>query len=299
MVVFSFTFALSLACIGDPPVADRALARVSNPARPVWMFRYGPSGWTRDPEPIAHSMSSLGLGQMANRLVLTTQCFWKDCGSIFWMHRVGPPVHAIATTDLEHWSPLMWRLVDPEERIPIDTELRQDGREIWYYGTPRGEEGDPALRVDPHTIYRATIAGERVVDPTPMITGPQLADPAPIRLGGETLLWLTTRPGQAVGLARGEPLAIVREWPGISVPHASRVGEEIWVWAHRIDRGRHVPVLSRSTDGETWSPFTAVLDMNGLDGCANPVGAQFLGTPLVFCVQEPLTPSPSIPGSSG
>ena len=81
---------LALGCLGDQPVAGAAIGPGQD--RPVWMFERTKDGWKRRAEPIAHSVSSLGLGVVGDRLVLTMQCFWGDCGSVLHRHRVGPPV---------------------------------------------------------------------------------------------------------------------------------------------------------------------------------------------------------------
>ncbi len=277
-----------LGCMGDRPVAGAALG--SGSSRPVWLFELTASGWERRPEPVAHSVSSLGLGVVGDTLVLTMQCFWGDCGSELQRHLVGPPVHLLWTKDLQTFHPDMTRLVDPEDRVPIDTEVREPD-EVWYYGTAAGVRGDPAKHADPHVIYKARRVGDRVVEPVEIIRGPGLADPAPLKVAGEQLLFLTTRPGHAVGLAMGSPMAVNREWTGVSVPHAMEVDGEVWLWAQRVEKGRTFPARIRSLDGgKSWGQWDTPLPMDGVDNCGNPVGAVFQGRPVVFCVSEPLHP---------
>jgi len=280
-----------LGCVIDPPVASRALGADAHTGRAVWMFRQTDGGWARSATPVAHAMSSLGLGMVDGAVVLTAQCWWDDCGSLLWRHIVGPPVHGIQSTDLEQWSPVMWRLVDPEDRVPIDTELRPtaDGAEVWYYGTPSGQLGDPAMFDTPHTIFSARVEGERLVDPVARMTAPHLADPAPVTFRGQEMVFLTVRPGHAAGLAMGEPLQIVHTWEGVSVPHGVVVGDALWLWAHRVEEGRFVPVRSVSADGRHWSPWEAILPTAGTS-CANPVGAVVQSEPVVFCVEEQVQP---------
>jgi len=278
-----------LGCWGDGPVAGAALGPGSD--RPVWMFRYGPGGWERHPEAVAHSVSSLGLGTVDGQLVLSMQCFWGDCGSETKRKRVGPPVHFLATSDLKTFEPGMIRLVDPDDRVPIDTEMRsgQGTSVVWYFGTESGMTGDPAHHASTHRIYRARVDGTRLVEPVLMLDGPGLADPAPIEVGGETLLFLTTLPGRQIGMAKGTPLTIQRTWSGVSVPHAMSVGTELWLWAQTVREGRMIPVRSKSADGgQTWTDWESPLPLDGLEGCGNPVGAVFDKTPVVFCVTEPV-----------
>ena len=277
---------LALGCLGDPPVAGAAVGPGDD--RPVWMFERTREGWTRRAEPIAHQVSSLGLGVVGDRLVLTMQCFWGDCGSILHRHRVGPPVHALWTDDLETFHPDMARLDDPSDRVPIDTEMR-DPDEVWYYGTEAGAVGDPAKHTQPHVMFKARREGDRIVEPVEMMRGPGLADPAPLTVHDETLLFVTTQPGHAIGVASGDPLTIFREWKGVSVPHAMIVEGEVWLWAQRVVNGRMIPVRTRSLNGgKNWGSWDMPLSMDGIEGCGNPVGAVFQGRTVVFCVTEPV-----------
>lgn len=283
-----------IGCFGNPsstdgPVAGAALGPGDD--RPVWMFRLRNGTWNRSDDPIAHSASSLGLGVSEGELVLTMQCFWGNCGDERKRTEIGPPVHALKTADLKTWTAAMWRLEDPDDRVPIDTEIREGT--VWYYGTRAGMMGDPAEHRDAHTLYRARISGDRLVKPVAMFSSPGAADPAPLTLDGETVLFATTRPGQAIGMIRGNPLTLQREWSGVSVPHAMEVQGQIWLWAQTVRGGRMTVVRSISEDrGQTWSDWTTPLPLDGLDGCGNPVGAVFDGSPVVFCVSEPLRLKP-------
>ena len=275
---------LTLLACSDPPVAGRTLDP-QRTDRPVWMFRQAAQGWVRNPTPIAHGLSSLGLGTNGDELMLTAQCFWGECGSIVWRHLVGPPVHALSTRDLQTWTPQMWRLVDPDDRVPIDTELRDTW--VWYYGTEAGQHGDPALRAEDHTIYKARVSDDRLVEPTVVLSGAHLADPAPISFNGQDMLFLTTLPGREVGQAMGDPLRVTQTFKHVSVPHAMVVDDELWLWAHTVRDGKHVPVRAVSKDGQKFTSFEAVLPTDGVD-CANPVGTVWQSQPVVFCVSEPL-----------
>ena len=278
-----------LGCWGDKPVAGAALGPGTE--RPVWMFRLGADGWRRNKEPVANSASSLGLGVVNDRLVLTMQCFWGDCGSESKRHEIGPPVHWLSTADLERFEPGMIRLVDPDDRVPIDTEMRakKGTSYVWYFGTQAGVLGDPAKHADAHNIYRAAVESSRLVRPTLMISGTGLADPAPLDVGDQQMVFLTTQPGRQIGMAQGTPLTIQKTWDRVSVPHAMLVGEDIWLWAQTVRFGKMVPVRTTSSDqGQTWSDWDAPLPLDGLEGCGNPVGAVFKETPVIFCVTEPL-----------
>lgn len=280
---------IMMGCWGDQPVADAAIGPGTD--RPVWLFEKTTTGWQRRPEPVAHSVSSLGLGLDSSRLILTAQCFWGDCGSEAKRAEIGPPVHTITTTDLQTFEAGMLRLVDPEDRVPIDTEYRSSsaGDQIWYYGTEAGTPGDPAEHKATHRIYSARVEKNRLVHPTLELQGPGLADPAPLTVDGQTLLFVTTLPGRAIGMATGNPRQVTKTWTGVSVPHAMLVDDEIWLWAQQVQAGRMVPVRVRSKDrGQTWTDWEAPLPLDGIDGCGNPVGGVFQDTPVVFCVTEPI-----------
>lgn len=273
----------------DDPVAGAAIGPGSE--RPVWMFQLNGEQWSRSTEAIAHRASSLGLGVSGGSLVLTMQCFWGDCGKESLRHSVGPPVHAITTRDLSVWKPAMWRLVDPEDRVPIDTEIRGD--RVWYYGTEAGMRGDPAKHRAEHMLYAATIAGDRMVEPTVVFQGLGVADPAPLTVGEASVLFMTTKPGMEIGMAAGSPLRLTKTWPNVSVPHAMTVGDEVWLWAQTVRDGRLTPVRSISRDGgRQWTDWDAPLQTADIGGCGNPVGSVFNGVPVVFCVTEPLMVPP-------
>ena len=278
-----------LGCWGDKPVAGAALGPGVD--RPVWMFQQGPKGWVRKDTAVAHGVSSLGLGRVGNRLVLTMQCFWGDCGSESKRREIGPPVHLLSTTDLKIFNAGMLRLVDPDDRVPIDTEMRENQgvSEVWYFGTQSGMKGDPALHADAHNIYSATVEGSRLVNPQLKISGRGFADPSPIDVDGKTLLFLTTIPGRQIGMAEGSPLTVQKTWDGVSVPHAMIVGQQIWLWAQTVRAGRMIPVRSISNDaGQSWSDWEAPLPLEGLEGCGNPVGDVLNESPVIFCVTEPI-----------
>ncbi len=278
-----------LGCWGDKPVAGSAIG--PGDERPVWMFQYGDGGWTRREKPVAHSASSLGLGVVDDRLILTMQCFWDDCGSEAKRREIGPPVHWLSTTDLQTFEPGMARLVDPDDRVPIDTEMRQvNGSSlVWYFGAHAGMMGDPAKQSSAHGIYRATVEGSRLVRPEKMLSGTGLADPAPLQVRGGQVVFITTVPGHQIGMATGEPLTVQKRWERVSVPHAMTVKSEIWLWAQTVRAGKMIPVLATSGDGgQSWSEWASPLPLQGLEGCGNPVGAVFKEPPVVFCVTEPL-----------
>lgn len=276
-------------CVPDVPASGPVLVENPDARTHVWMFRSTNGVWTRHPSPLAHSMSSLGVGNLGDTLVLTGQCWWGSCGSEIHRWLSGPPVHGIQTRDLVTWTPAMWRLDDPAGMIPIDTEIvvRPEGTSLWYYGVPVGPRGDPAKRTADHRLRRASLDDGQFVQPVDVVVGPHLADPIPVWFRGERLLFATSRPGAEVSQYSGDPPVSVQTWKGVSVPHAMVVDDELWLWAQRIRNGRRSPVRARSSDGRTFTEWETPLPNPGKEDCANPVGTVFRGEPVMFCLSEP------------
>jgi len=108
---------------------------------------------------------------------------------------------------------------------------------------------------------------------------------------GQTLLFATTRPGSEITLYAGDPLARVRSWPDVSVPHAFVHDGVLQLWASRWVGSQQVAVRATSTDGRTFSAWEQPLPMAGLRHCASPVGASWQGRVVVLCVDEdPIVP---------
>ena len=103
---------LLIACTWiDPPVVEAVVGPDPGAERHVWLFRQQPDGrFLRDEEPLAHSLSSLGLEVVEEALVLTAVGVWLGSVSEWRREWWGPPVHALRTVDLETWEPLLWRL---------------------------------------------------------------------------------------------------------------------------------------------------------------------------------------------
>jgi hypothetical protein len=278
----------------DPPVVEAVVGHDPGAERHVWLFREQADGtFQRDPAPFAHSLTSLGLAVVDDTLVLTALGVWMGSISEWRRNWLGAPIHGLSTTDLETWKPIIWRLHrDPADRAPIDPQLHvtPDGLSLFYLAVPPMERGDPALAPTDRTISRAKVDGGATWD-ADVLTAPTLADPSPVSFLGQDWLFATTRPGNEITLFAGEPLARVRTWSGVSVPHAFVHDGKLELWANRWLGGQQVAVRTLSADGRNFTAWQQPLPIEGLRHCASPVGASWQGKIIVVCVDElPVVP---------
>jgi hypothetical protein len=68
------------------------------------------------------------------------------------------------------------------------------------------------------------------------------------------------------------------------------VDDTLWLLATQITNGRPQAVRSTSKDGIEFTDFEPFLPLGAEEVCSSPVGAQFKGKTVVFCVEEPIQP---------
>ena len=118
--------------------------------------------------------------------------------------------------------------------------------------------------------------------------GQGIADPSPIRHGGQLHVFATSR-GNIVHLT-GEPLTPFQSLHGATVPFAVEVEGQLMVLAQRNTGGRRQPVLSRvelqtPNTRPSWRPLLKGLEEVGT--CTSPVlGPHPHGGWLMLCVEE-------------
>lgn len=255
----------------------------------VWVFTKDGDArtWVRSATPLAYNVGSLGLGTVEGRLTLVglpmaDQPTWWD--ELFpalrvrgWQASPGMTLEAVAGAS--SWSPVSWTIQDPEAISALDPQPFEGG--FWYYAA-RGAEGDPAAAPGPHALRSSP-------PPAARLLANGLADPTPVRFHGKSLLFATAWPDQVV-LASGDPLTIVRRFPGMSVPFASVISEEgvevLWLVAQAVVQGRRQPVVARSADGLTWTEPAPLLEVGALRSCTSPVLTPIEGGLALFCVEE-------------
>ena len=292
---------LLIACSSSTPIAEEEplsaalLVHEESPRRKLWLFRENGQEFTRQIPHVARDISSLGALMHEGELTLTGICWWPGCGSPEEMakrHELGPLVFGLSTPDLESWTPLQWRLVDPLNYTPIDPQLHigSEGLELWYFGVPGQAHRDPADR-STHDIRRATLESDgRFHAQETVLRAPGLADPAPIEFKGQKLLFATQFAAESIVVYRGTPLQQVARFEGVSVPFPMEVNGELWLLATRVINGRPQAVRAISRDGIQFSEFTSFLPLGSEEVCASPVGTVMDGTAVVFCVEEPILP---------
>ena len=297
-MLFSLTL---LACSSSPspgesePLSAALLVYEENPRRKLWLFKEHQGSFVRQEPHIARDISSLGALVHDGELILTGICWWPGCGSEEEMKRRmerGPLVFGLATSDLQNWKPLQWRLNDPENYTPIDPQLHtgEEGLELWYFGAPGQAHRDPADR-SVHAIRRAPLREDgRFHAAETVLAHPGLADPSPVQFAGEDWLFATQFAAERVLGFRGKPPQEELRFNGPSVPFAVEVRGELWLLATRMVNGMQQPVRAISTDGKQFGAFEAFLPIPPNTPCASPVAAVLNDTVVAFCVEEPVKP---------
>ena len=113
-----------------------------------------------------------------------------------------------------------------------------------------------------------------------------LADPSPVRFGGELLVFATAYPHAVKGYA-GEPLAQFTSMAGLTVPFATVVGDELWLLAQRNVSGGRRPVLARSSDGRSFGSASPIdLGADAPRSCTSPVLGPTADDFVLLCVEE-------------
>ena len=198
-------------------------------------------------------------------------------------------MRALTTADGERWSSRVWRIKQVSAPGVIDPQWLGD--QLWFYAV-EGQGGDPASRGGKHRIcstppqrVRATMDG--------------IADPSPVRFGGQLHLFVTQLPQRVIQLS-GDPLREVRRFDGVEVPFAYVHAGRLHLLAQRAGGGAREPLLASSADGRSWSAFAAVLPPGEvgparppgqrgprpLASCTSPVMGRLNGAWLLLCVEE-------------
>ena len=116
----------ALAGCAEP--ANQLLVNDPDAQRIVWAFTSPDRvSWTRQPEPVAYNMSSLGLDVEADGSLLITGVVEIEPPP--WERYTGPPVRGLRY-DGQRWSPLRVKGQDPEAVSFIDPQPFEGG--FWY-----------------------------------------------------------------------------------------------------------------------------------------------------------------------
>ena len=231
--------------------------------------------WTRAPGIVHAGLQSLGLSVRANGDLWVTGLDFSKRATLWERYIAGPPVRGLIF-DGEDWEEEAWEIDDDETPNFIDPQWFGD--EVWYVMRP-GKDGDPALDGANNRIRSAPPAQERLALAT-------VTDPSPVEFQGQRSVFLTTR-GNQVEQWAGEPLRQIARWPGVTVPFATVVGEELWLLAQQNLRGKRQPVVARSRDGRTWSRFSPMIPWDSVESCTSPVmGPNPKGGYVLLCAEE-------------
>lgn len=242
--------------------------------------------WVRAPQPLAHSLSSLGLHVEDGRLALTGLPMARPPSrfeELFAPLRVfgllsGAGLSRADVVKPERWGTTSWPVEDSEADAAIDPQGFAGG--FWYYAAV-GTSGDPARHPGAHLIRSSPPAATRY-------SAEGLADPSPVMFFEHVHFFATVwqEGRESVIHATGDPLVEVQRFPGLSVPFAAVVGDELWLLAQAVVGGRRQPVLSRSADGQRFDAPAAFLDPGALQSCTSPVMGPVSDGWVLFCVEE-------------
>ncbi|MDP2310395.1 MAG: hypothetical protein Q8P18_30540 [Pseudomonadota bacterium] len=252
----------------------------------VWLYEWEGEAW-RPIRWIAHSLTSLGLGQSPNGALVLT-------GMVSLPPELGPSfplfssssVVTLATLDLERWGARTWWLAD---RLSlVDSHVTwENGEPVLYSWIRTGALGvDPVSLTGDHPVIRATMGDDGVFHAGPPVwSAAGLADPSP----AQDLLYATEFiqgrvPSVRIARREGSRYVPVGELPGITVPYVWEEGGEHHLLAHGPGaEGRLMPVQARSADGVTWTRPEPVPGFTDVSACESPVATVFQGRRLLLC----------------
>lgn len=263
----------ALACSGTP---EEALAPpMMGPTR-VWAF-HSTDGtrWSQQAEPVAEGLVSLGLAVADDGELWLSGLDHTGVASWWERNVTGPPVAGLRSRDGRTWEATSWSFDDEVDGAAVDPQWFEGS--LWYVhhqGT-----GDPVASGIPNDV--------RAVPPGAVqLSAVGLADPSPVRFGGELLVFATVYPHAVKGYA-GEPLAQFTSMAGLTVPFATVVGDELWLLAQRNVSGGRRPVLARSTDGRSFGKASPIdLGAAAPRSCTSPVLGPTPDGFVLLCVEE-------------
>ena len=246
----------------------------------VWVWRSPDrQTWTMDPEPLAEGFDSLGLAEIEPGI-------WRLSGldhrrEVPRWERYLPLKTWGFEGDLDSWERGSWS-VDDEGTVNFVDPQWFEGQ--LFYTQRDGMGGDPALDQAPNKLRSSP-------PPTTWAEGAGLADPSPVRFQDRVLLFATNWHRGVVLYEDGQERMALG---GVTVPFALVVGDELWLLVQQSFEGVRQPMLSRSRDLQTWTPWEPVLPSgHQLSSCTSPVMAPRGEGAVLFCVEELWAAPPS------
>lgn len=251
--------------------------------RVVWAYTSADrETWTRQPEPVAYNMASLGLSTEADGSLLLTGVVEIEPPP--WERLVGPPVRGLRF-DGTAWSAVREPGGDPEALSYIDPQPFEGG--FWYIA-PQTSDGDPAHIKDTPTPLRS------FPPPTLRFADPGIADPSPIRMPDGSLHVFITHNFNILHLA-GDPLRERINVMGANVPFPLLIDGELHLLAQAA-RGRFrepviapydLDALGEEQITPAWQPLLTRDEQGDQQSCTSPVMAPSpAGGWLLLCVEE-------------
>lgn len=184
---------------------------------------------------------------------------------------------------LSRWVAHSWR-VDAPGAAMIDPAIvtGPKGRELWFVQVEGA--GDPAEGEKLARVVRTRWTGTRFAAAAVMYEGRGVVDPSPIYEGESWRLFLTRNHREIVEVSseRAEPRVVAS---GLTVPHATRVGDALRLTAQDGSRGVSAAVELQPVEGG-WSGRTPLQPVGDSEPCSSPSTAQHGGARWLFCALE-------------
>lgn len=263
---------LVAACGAEPPPPPLR----TGPTQVLWFTSADGHNWQQQAEPLAEHFVSLGLSVRPDGLLWVTGIDQGGAERGWWSRHFGDPEAAGLVFDGQRWSRTSWPVADPDSPALLDPQWLGDA--LWYVSRG-GQAGDPAEGGGSVQIRSAP-------PPRVHLEGPGITDPSPVYFQGALRLFVSAL-GKGVVQLEGEPLVEVQRFPQVQVPQAVVIGDELWLVAQGRIRARRQPVLARSKDGRSFTPFVPLLPWDAIEHCTSPVLGPHPGGGLVLlCVAE-------------
>lgn len=271
-------------------ILQQALSPTPQSESLIWAYRSADGrSWSRQAKPVAHGFTSLGLSIDKGVLRLSGQ------------HHLQPPTAAEEQSgylwtqsllfDGQTWRAHIEFFTDPATQAHADDQWFQG--QLWYYApqkqllasqsNPPSSPTDPLLQSGLHAIRSTPPATLRV-------QGKGLGDPSPVWFQSQLHLFTTRFHGPSKKLEvvhfAGPNLTQRNSFAAVSVPYAVTHEDQLWLLAQGMHQGRLQPMISRSTDGQRWSKWQPVVDIQPSRNCTSPVIGKFQSSWWLFCVED-------------
>ena len=243
------------------------------PTSVAWFTSADGHSWTRQSDDLTDKFVSLGLSVRSDGSLWLSGIDQSGLASAE-EQETGPRPEGFIGKD-GVWTRTRWEEIhDADVAQYIDPQWFGDS--LWYISRKGG--GDPAH--GGRNEVRSSPPG------TVHYSAPGIADPSPVEFKGERYVFITGQTGSIIQLG-GAPLQELGHWAAVTVPFATVIGSELWLFGQHNVGGKRQPVLRRSLDGRTWpGEWQPVLPADSVGNCTSPVMGPWGEGFALLCVDE-------------